>query len=347
MTNQNLIVKVFEGSNVFFMENSYINATKAAKIYDKKCNDWLRLEQTQEYIAELLRQLNEKTKAVNPDLEQNQALMYKDLVIVKHGGNHAGTWIHPELGIIFGRWLSVKFAIWCDQQIKQLRMQQSQTREEHIREQIWKLEHDPIVEVSFQTQMSYVDRLSQRNFTFETFQPFFGLDTDTPFSMRLGGIINVTTLGISAKRYRELVLGPDGYLTIEGKRRRDRTIVTDNLDHRLTRDVLPKAHQECIQKIGTDLFRYFRVRPNWTQSQVCAKAEEFSETHKLNTDLLVRRNLHDILAESVDSFAEFTAQHHVSPYTIIQQNLIRLNYDHVALERDIRQQQRQALSAML
>jgi hypothetical protein len=338
---------VFEGSNVFFMEDGYINATKAAKMYSKKPETWLKTEQTQEYIEELLRQLNENFKASRSALEQNQVLTYNDLVHVKHGGNHGGTWIHPELAVVFGRWLSVKFAIWCDQQIKQLRMQQSQTREEHIREQIWKLEHDPIVEVSFQTQMSYVDRLSQRNFTFETFQPFFGLDDDRHFSMRLGGIINVNTLGISAKRYRELVLGPEGYETIEGKRRRDRTIITDNLDNRLTRDVLPKAHQECIQKIATDLYRYFRVRPNWTQSQVCAKAEEFSETHKLNTDLLVSRNLHDILAEGVDSFAEFTAQHHISPYTIIQQNLIRLNYDHVALERDIRQQQSQALSAML
>ena len=165
--------------------------------------------------------------------------------------------------------------------------------------------------------------------------------------MRLGGIINVAVLGISAKQYRELVLGPEGYATVEGKRRRDYSIITDNLDGRFTRDILPKPHQECIQRIITDVYRYFRVRPNWTQSQVSTKTEEVCETHKLNTDLLVSRNLHNVLSESVDSFAEFTAQHHVSPYNIIQQNLVKLNYDHVALEREIRTQQAQALSAMM
>ena len=47
-------------------------------------------------------------------MEENQ------LVIVKHGGNNRGTWLHPKLAIHFARWLDPKFAVWCDEQIEQL-----------------------------------------------------------------------------------------------------------------------------------------------------------------------------------------------------------------------------------
>ncbi len=173
---------------------------KAAKIFDKDLQDWLRLEPTFDYAVELAKSLNLFKFGMEPHLEfirncnnKNvkrtkilQLLQELTLIKIKMGSpsTGGGTWIHPKLGIVFSRWLSTKFAIWCDEQSEQIIRQQTQTREEHIREQIWKLEHDPIVEVSFQTQMSYVDRLTQRNFTFETFQPFFGLDTDRQFSMR-------------------------------------------------------------------------------------------------------------------------------------------------------------------
>jgi hypothetical protein len=44
------------------------------------------------------------------------------LVIVKKGGKvgESGTWLHPKLTIDFSRWLSAKFAIWCDMQIEKI-----------------------------------------------------------------------------------------------------------------------------------------------------------------------------------------------------------------------------------
>ena len=42
------------------------------------------------------------------------------LVIVKHGGNNRGTWLHPKLAVHFARWLDPKFAVWCDEQIEAL-----------------------------------------------------------------------------------------------------------------------------------------------------------------------------------------------------------------------------------
>lgn len=341
MSNQSLVVKVFEGSNVFFMEDGYINATKAAKLYTKKCNDWLRLEQTQEYIAELLQQLNEKLKAVNPDLEQNQTLTYNDLVIVKHGGNHAGTWIHPELGVVFGRWLSVKFAIWCDQEIKLLRMQQSKTPQQQHIQQVLNLLYSPVNLMSFE-QVSYSDRLAQRSFTWNSFQELFRMKSNTYFLRVIVGIINRQVLGMSAGRFRVQVLGPKQFRIVNGQTIRFDGI-TNNVPKNLTKDFLPKPHQECIQRIMQDLFEYYSVRPGWTRNEVKAKVKEFIFTRKGFIEMRIGRNLHELIQECIFLTAEYSRIHGVSPYDIVQNNLIQLNYDQVALERDIRQQRLQFL----
>jgi len=41
-------------------------------------------------------------------------------MIIRQGGNDKnsqGTWIHKSLIILFARWLSPDFAVWCDLQI--------------------------------------------------------------------------------------------------------------------------------------------------------------------------------------------------------------------------------------
>lgn len=40
-----------------------------------------------------------------------------DYLVTKKGRN-GGTWLHPDLAVVFARWLDVRFAVWCDQQIK-------------------------------------------------------------------------------------------------------------------------------------------------------------------------------------------------------------------------------------
>ena len=44
-----------------------------------------------------------------------------DLVTVIKGGNgEQGTWMHEDVALEFARWLSPKFAIWCNRRIKEL-----------------------------------------------------------------------------------------------------------------------------------------------------------------------------------------------------------------------------------
>ncbi|MEX3982801.1 KilA-N domain-containing protein [Paraburkholderia sp. EG287A] len=35
----------------------------------------------------------------------------------QHGG---GTWTHPEIAVLFARWVSKPFGTWCDKQIKSI-----------------------------------------------------------------------------------------------------------------------------------------------------------------------------------------------------------------------------------
>lgn len=101
----------FNNISVAFRNDGYLHATQIAAHFGKKAKDYLKTEQTQQYIAALAESLSKGNKIL---LEQNQ------LVIVKHGGVGNGTWLHPKLAIHFARWLDPKFAVWCDEQIEQI-----------------------------------------------------------------------------------------------------------------------------------------------------------------------------------------------------------------------------------
>lgn len=86
-------------------EATMMNATEMAKPFGKRPVDWLRYQQSQEYI-------NELSKVRNITLER--------LVQVTKGGVHSGTWLHEDVALEFARWLSPSFAIWCNDRIKEL-----------------------------------------------------------------------------------------------------------------------------------------------------------------------------------------------------------------------------------
>lgn len=99
---------------VSFREDGYLNATQIAGHFGKLPKDYLKTEQTQQYISALAESLSERTKILT---DENQ------IVIVKKGNSKnftQGTWLHPKLAIHFARWLNPKFAVWCDEQIEAL-----------------------------------------------------------------------------------------------------------------------------------------------------------------------------------------------------------------------------------
>lgn len=103
----------FEGSAITFNQGDTlrVNATEMARPFgnSKRPQFWLALASTKEFLAALAEARN---------------LASVDLVAVSKGGNNIGgtqgTWFHSDVALEFARWLSPKFAIWCNDRIHEL-----------------------------------------------------------------------------------------------------------------------------------------------------------------------------------------------------------------------------------
>ena len=97
-----IIPFAYEGQAVRFNADGWINATEAAARFAKLPHEWLRLPETTAYLEALA-----KCGKI-PQLVRTQR------------GRNGGTWLHPKLAVAFARWLSVDFAVWCDEQVDAL-----------------------------------------------------------------------------------------------------------------------------------------------------------------------------------------------------------------------------------
>ena len=97
----------YEGNPITFATcgNVMMNATQMCKPFGKTPKDWLRTNQAQDFINTL-------------SVVRQKCLT--DLVVVYQGGTTQGTWMHEDVAVEFARWLSPKFAIWCNDRIKDM-----------------------------------------------------------------------------------------------------------------------------------------------------------------------------------------------------------------------------------
>lgn len=122
-------VFTYEGSPVSFNptgENIMVNATQMAKTFGKNVRHWFENPGTHEFIETLALARGMRPMSENPTSFNTKTLAerYPELVKVVKGGvaNKVtqGTWMHEDVAIEFARWLSPKFAIWCNDRIKEL-----------------------------------------------------------------------------------------------------------------------------------------------------------------------------------------------------------------------------------
>lgn len=130
------VVYDYKGSQISFMsgENVMVNATQMAKPFSKQPIDWLKTNQSKEYIETF-----SKLKIIS----------LADLVQVIKGGNNSGTWMHEDVALEFARWLSPAFAIWCNDRIKEL-LQYGMTATQPTLEQMI---NNPDLVISLATQL--------------------------------------------------------------------------------------------------------------------------------------------------------------------------------------------------
>lgn len=87
-----------------FESNIMVNATEMAKIFNKRIDNFLRLDETKRFIAALL---ESKNKVFDSSHVRNQ-ITEKDLIRT----TNKATFMEQKLAIYFAFWLDVKFQIW-------------------------------------------------------------------------------------------------------------------------------------------------------------------------------------------------------------------------------------------
>lgn len=112
----NIITAYYNGTQVFFQNDAYLNATTIAKHFNKSPRRWLELPSTIEYIDLLSKRLN----------------VGKSDILKTTRGINGGTWLHRRLAVPFARWINVEFAIWCDEQIEKILIEQNQTQQQPL-----------------------------------------------------------------------------------------------------------------------------------------------------------------------------------------------------------------------
>lgn len=96
-----IITRTYQDHAISYDASGWFNATQAAAKFGRRIDHWLDNKETKDYIAALCDSSNTRKEGY---------------LKTKRGAN-GGTWLHPKLAILFARWLDVRFAIWCDEQI--------------------------------------------------------------------------------------------------------------------------------------------------------------------------------------------------------------------------------------
>jgi len=123
----------YEGHVIRFDLQGWLNATDIAKCFGKEPKEWLRQFDTLEYMAALaeclsikgvsetqlheIKQLDSRSSLAKAKI---QRLVKQSGMVRTVTGRKGGTWLHPKLAVFFARWLSARFAVWCDMQIDRL-----------------------------------------------------------------------------------------------------------------------------------------------------------------------------------------------------------------------------------
>jgi phage antirepressor YoqD-like protein len=104
MSNELVQVEYFNGHPVRFQKgNAYVNITSMCKAFPgKRPVDFIRLQDTQEYAAELEKMVSQDHHLVNGRAYYSER------------GRTGGIWAHRQLALRCAYWCSKELAIWCD-----------------------------------------------------------------------------------------------------------------------------------------------------------------------------------------------------------------------------------------
>ena len=107
--NCKLTVKDGEDLSISVRPDGFVNATQLCKAGKKKFNDWFQTNETKQLIQALV---------------YNTGIPALDLIDVKKGGNHSGSWIHPDLALQLSQWISPHFGLQVKKIIDEMKIKE-------------------------------------------------------------------------------------------------------------------------------------------------------------------------------------------------------------------------------
>lgn len=139
-------------------DDMFFNATDIAKQFDKLTKDFLKTDQTKEYIQALIELKSGK---------DNSPFEESDLIRIKRGGKYQGTWLHQDLALQFARWLSPRFSVKLDKWVAARLKEESQRRKDRLASKTGYLElseavqnaHDPDKGYHYSNEANLINRI--------------------------------------------------------------------------------------------------------------------------------------------------------------------------------------------
>lgn len=130
----------------------YFYSTQMARSFNRKPQDYTRLETTQRYIDAL---------------GSRYGISRNDLVRKKRGGKYQGTWLHKKLAIDFARWLSADFAVSLDEWVEQRLSEERDRQQARLAARTGYLPmsqavfeaHDPVKPYHFSNEADLINRI--------------------------------------------------------------------------------------------------------------------------------------------------------------------------------------------
>ena len=187
------------------LEDGYINATQLCKAGKKFFKDWKRLESTKELLQALESETRNSAAQLIDNISNGRNLPLK-LIDVKVGGNHSGSWIHPDLAVQLAQWISPVFALQVSRWIRELAMTGKVTLgDEKNSEQLLKLQQE-ILSKNKEIKMleiKHIKLLKKRNYhKFKQGPVFYIISDSDGKSMKYKVGIDLVDVNVRLQQHR-------------------------------------------------------------------------------------------------------------------------------------------------
>jgi len=133
----NLLQKTYLGKQFIFTSDGWINATQTLKVLTtKRLDGFMKSKYFKEYLNAFCKYHQLKYEDVVKTVKGN----FGKSDPTKRGITQQGTYFHPDLVVLFARWINPDFAVWCDDIIKQILSGEVELKFKGLREELEQLE---------------------------------------------------------------------------------------------------------------------------------------------------------------------------------------------------------------